>query len=146
MYGARADTSFEPESVKCDTLFVHFQENFGNDRVLLFANGVRVFDDTLYSSATQGLARVILLPFNADTIDFTFIFFERDRHWSLENDPLYFTSKKLEFEIVPSKQGRYLGLYVTWDLDKGSVYNKKSKRAINLFPGFIVSEKPFIYY
>lgn len=143
----RPRPNLEPEILYFDTLHIHFQQNFENDRVILFANGVKIYDGTLYSSITMGTAKQAnKLPYLTDTIRFTYIFFEKDHHWSLEEESVYFDYKKIEFEVVPKEDGKYLGLFVYWDIDKGSVYDEKRKRAINVFPDYTMSKIPFVYY
>lgn len=142
----RARPNFAPESIDLDTMYIHFQQNFENDRVVLFANGVKIYDGILYSSITMGTTKkVIELSCLTDTIIFTYIFFEKDHYWSTDGESFFFDSKKIEFKVVPSEQGKYLGLFVYWDHDLGSYFDKKSQKTINMFPAYVLSLKPFIY-
>lgn len=132
-----------------DTLYVDPQQNFEEDRVVLFINGVQVFDKAdLKSNTTQGrvLGGRFYVPFTEDSLHITYYYFEKNHEWSLGEDVVYRDSKKLKFTIVPEDEGCFLGLGVIWDLDRGSYTDEKLSRAVNLFPEYTVSKQPFKYY
>lgn len=142
--------------IKEDTIHIDFQENFRYDVVVLYVNNIKVFEGLLYSNSTLGFARKKLtIPFiNTDTISFKIIYYERDHlltleynalwyKWSRKNDNgVYFDKQELNFDIVPGKDGRYIGIFAD---TKETKWDEQHKRRIHLKPNYVVSKKPFIY-
>lgn len=119
-----ANAQFIKNSLNEDSVEISFQGYFNYDVAIIYINGVRVFEDILYTNSSTGNSynKKNIIYEKSDSISIKLLIFERDhkksleynslwRKWTLENDyNYYYPPKVLNKTIYPNKQGKYIGI------------------------------------
>jgi len=139
------------QNIEGDTLRIGFQDGFEYDIVIVYANGIKIYENILYTQRALGSAIAgMKLIYIADSIEFKVVYYERNHQLSPEYNPLwwdwswdkdngvYYPKQEITFTINPAKEGKYLGIFLNLLEDGGE--NKRLK------PSYRIRQTPFLYY